>query len=235
MSSGASRFDLPFQWDDGRFVSPFVESTAATIDALCHVVLPTILGRGGDRTAAGAAADTDDCFTFVDLGCGDGRVVAGVAARFPHCTAVGIDLDEALIAAACADERYAAWGDRLHFVVGDIVDASRTAAPTTHVERGHAAARAWVQSADVIFCYLLPEALVTMRPAIEQLTAHWSKHGGVAGGAGYDDESCTAQRHDGGGAGARVRAIVSNLWPVPYLERYAQPWGSAYGLVVYAP
>ena len=168
-----STFELPFGWDDGKFVSPFVtsgpESTLQLVEILQDVAL------------CGPLATLQKC-RIVDLGCGDGTVLHAAVTNISWLSAVGYDLDESLIAKAQAQ-----FGsdDRLRFEVADFVDSFESIASRT----------------DVVFAYLLPEALEILRPGVLKATSHW---GGAASGA----------------AASPIQCIISNRWDIPYLEPF---------------
>ena len=105
---GEAAFPLPFQWDDGVFISPFVATDPDTISGLASLV-----GSAITRNVSSATTSLlPHVITLLDLGCGDGRVVleaaeavaqsAAAGAYGPqvtvrHVSALGLDLDEALI------------------------------------------------------------------------------------------------------------------------------------------
>ena len=75
------------------------------------------------------------CGKFVDLGCGDGRVVLEVCKAFPDIQGLGVDLNAKLI--GCAQERakFAGLAGRAEFIVSDLgdVDLSAVAAVFLYV------------------------------------------------------------------------------------------------------
>ncbi len=194
----ASGFELPFGWDDGHFIAPFVATRVDTLSDVLSALarLPSGALRAGE--------------TFVDAGCGDGRVALFVAqAAFPaavpsvpesescdrddpatpnaaHAVVLGIDLDDQLIDTARA--RAAALGlapPRVSFVCGDIRDAVATLA-----------------AADVVFLYMLPGDVLS--DIVAKVTAHWAAPTGCSSSA----------------MPARCRAVLSNTWPVQCLARF---------------
>ncbi|RNF27575.1 uncharacterized protein Tco025E_00136, partial [Trypanosoma conorhini] len=97
--------ELPFQWDDGKFISPFVASSADALAALAAWMKDSPLlqlQHGG-------------ALRLTDLGCGDGAALLSLSAALCapqgagdhsddvaplQLTVVGLDLDEELVLAA---------------------------------------------------------------------------------------------------------------------------------------
>ena len=110
MAAASEQFELPFQWDDGRFISPFVSTGDSAVVELVRVLEEHQLTGGGN--------------TMVDLGCGDGKVLLGAASKLPSLRCIGFDLDEELV------ERANSKGASLPnagFQTLDIVDAPLSA------------------------------------------------------------------------------------------------------------
>lgn len=90
--------ELPFEWDDGNFISPFVSSSDGDAAALAEWLVPTHLVQAEDSTAVR--------WRVTDLGCGDGAALFAIAAHVQQLwqapsslqiQALGLDLDDALI------------------------------------------------------------------------------------------------------------------------------------------
>ena len=215
-------FPLPFQWDDGVYVSPFVTSSDVAggelVAFLASAASASVARRGSasdnqptGEAAAVAVAERSE-LEFLDLGCGDGRVVHAMAAAsaangeakpaLAFTTCVGLDLDPDLVAAANA-----IWlsvprppsSPKVLFVQGDFL--SEELNPR-------------IASAHVVFCYLLPEALTALRPLFLELTGHWRP------------AAVTSAEEAAGGqlrlprGGRQLQYLITNTWPIPYLASF---------------
>lgn len=93
-----SQFDLPFQWDDGKFVSPFVRSSQESLNALAVFLAPRIreAERQADSLHETVESTSTECkrrstkhhrrevvVRVTDLGCGDGMVVLELVRTLP--------------------------------------------------------------------------------------------------------------------------------------------------------
>jgi hypothetical protein len=165
----AEELDLPFQWDDGVFISPFVRSEDSSATSLVHVL----------RCLAEQEGYSSTSLSFADLGCGDGKVVFRVAADFPSWPCVGYDLDEDLIQRATSSAAALSLDPhRVRFVHSNLLEE-----PTKTFEQHQ-----------VIFMYLLPDALLLLKEKIEALF-HLPT----------------------------TLLMVSNNWTIPYLEEFLVP------------
>ncbi|KEG08822.1 hypothetical protein DQ04_06381000, partial [Trypanosoma grayi] len=95
--------ELPFQWDDGNFISPFVSSSDDAVAALAAWMHDSPL-----------LPPHKDALRLTDLGCGDGQALFALSANLfslrggsshgdaspLQLTVVGLDLDETLVNAA---------------------------------------------------------------------------------------------------------------------------------------
>jgi hypothetical protein len=118
-------FELAFQWDDGTFISPFVATERSAIEGLTEIIRELLLPE-----AQQGEANTfpEKCsIAVLDLGCGDGRVVAQTARSLAHLvekaeigsllrtvnhiSAAGVDLDEELVSVAKASAASSAAGE----------------------------------------------------------------------------------------------------------------------------
>ena len=93
-----------------------------------------------------ALADLRPGETFVDLGCGDGRVLAAAASRGAHV--VGLEFDRDLIRKARA--RLSCYGSRAVVLERDFMKG--------------------IPAADVVFAYLTPTALQRLTPRLRSLS-----------------------------------------------------------------
>nr|CCD14360.1 unnamed protein product [Trypanosoma congolense IL3000] len=148
--------DLPFQWDDGTCISPFVPTTGDSVVELAAWIDRSVLPRSSTCT-----------MRVTDLGCGDGtpllvlcaELFSGRGPKYPlEVMAVGFDIDEGLVAKAkrAADEAASVVPPphilRHNFAVADLRE--------TDIEKYFP-----VDEADghVLFLYLLPDALEIIR------------------------------------------------------------------------
>ena len=210
--SDEAAFPLPFQWDDGVFISPFVATDPETIHGLAGLV-ENLVGFDASPTASSLCD-----ITLIDLGCGDGRVVAHVAAviaqrRLPtvaRISALGLDLDEGLIVKAKSSVAMVDGGEgpivELRFEVQDLLQVSASdvlSKAASSSSRLHSEGRPQQQrDIIVVFAYLLPEALLLLKPLISALVT-------------------------------KVTCVVSNRWDIPYLTPWQRP-AAFPGLNVYA-
>merc|ERR1711920_878942 len=67
------------------------------------------------------ANDDTRCHKFVDLGCGDGRVVLDVCSAFPNCQGIGVDLNAAIVEKAVARAKSRGLGGQCDFRVCDMI------------------------------------------------------------------------------------------------------------------
>ncbi len=86
--------------------------------------------------------------TVYDLGCGDARILVLAAQKY-GARGVGVELDAEVFALARDNVRRQGLEDRITLVRGNLFDAD-------------------LRDADVVALYLLPEALVRLRPKLEQ-------------------------------------------------------------------
>lgn len=161
-------FELPFQWDDGQYVSPFVRSSRDTLDELGHFIAQNL------RCSMSGSHE----IVVTDLGCGDGTALFGIcrALHSKYCdasqsnsaiyavTGYGYDLDADLVDLAsqasssfCADAPLV----RFHFAVRDI--CSMTAVDVL-MEEGTSPPRR-----HVVFVYLLTTALEQLKELVMAL------------------------------------------------------------------
>ncbi|KAG8341634.1 CheR methyltransferase SAM binding domain [Trypanosoma vivax] len=154
--------DLPFQWDDGVCVSPFVASTELSMEMLAQWLdNPSRLGN--THTLA-----------VTDLGCGNGSALLALSSalfklrgevRPLNLSIVGIDIDASLIeaakqAAAAATTTMTTTIPSLHcfkctFEVADLCQLVVEQYFPREEAAGH-----------VLFLYLLPEALDIIRETL---------------------------------------------------------------------
>ncbi|AAZ13107.1 hypothetical protein, conserved [Trypanosoma brucei brucei TREU927] len=148
--------ELPFQWDDGTCISPFVATSNNTLVALSKWLHDVVLQHGENNS-----------LRLTDLGCGDGAALLQLCCELfllqtkscpLHLIAVGVDIDESLItdarrAAADAVAKVPSPHQLQHdFAVADL--------------RGVAVDEYFPLSetdSHVLFLYLLPEALNIIR------------------------------------------------------------------------
>ncbi|ESL09265.1 hypothetical protein TRSC58_03018 [Trypanosoma rangeli SC58] len=159
--------ELPFQWDDGKFISPFVASSADALEVLAAWVKDSPLfqlRRSGS-------------LRLTDLGCGDGAALLSLSAallRTPRgtidhadvpplqLTVVGLDLDGELV--LTARRRAAAMTvpppHRLHctFETADVRHLEVARYFPFSEAGGH-----------VLFLYLLPEGLDAIRATLLEI------------------------------------------------------------------
>lgn len=109
-------------------------------DEVPFVVTPNNVTRAMLDIAAVGPRDT-----LIDLGSGDGRIVVGAAQR--GATALGVELDPALVAKSEAAARAAGVASRARFVQQDLFDTD-------------------LASASVITMYLLQEVNLQLRPRL---------------------------------------------------------------------
>lgn len=203
----ASGFELPFQWDDGTFVSPFVRSSGDTLQEVGQFI-----GQFLERRISSEAAVQPIEIVVTDLGCGDGHalfelcpVIAAHLGRI--CTAEknisirarGVDLDEELIGVANArqppeEQRQTKTSEtsscvvpvRYHFEVADICDMrpDDVASPCAHNNGGGGGVTTTIH---VVFVFLLTTALEQLKSLVLSLLP-------------------------------RVEFFISNSWSVPYLQ-----------------
>jgi 2-polyprenyl-3-methyl-5-hydroxy-6-metoxy-1,4-benzoquinol methylase len=95
------------------------DSGQSVLSSLESSILPLVPGLA-DRLAKG--------LRMLDVGCGRGRIVNRLAARYPRSRFVGMDLSPEAIASA-RDEASAAGLDNTEFVAIDLSDFDRTAEP----------------------------------------------------------------------------------------------------------
>jgi SAM-dependent methyltransferase len=197
------RFVMPFQWEGGNFISPYLSTSDDTIGAVI-AQCRSVLAAGAAATDGGSSALRP---SIADVGCGDGRVVAAVCAAC-DMDGVGYDLDEELVDKA--QEMFGRHSEgRLRFQACDVL----TCAPQVFTRH------------TVLYFYLLDEALLAIRGHVEAATAHWGSGIAVADDGSTEDAVASL---------SRVRCVMSNRWPIPYLEKYLQPSVHP-GLHVYLP
>ncbi|EAN93139.1 hypothetical protein C3747_248g17 [Trypanosoma cruzi] len=158
--------ELPFQWDDGNFISPFLASGDDTLRVLAAWLNDSPLLRFQHGGA----------LRLTDLGCGDGSALLSLSAGLftlrgasgcrdvspLQLTAVGLDLDEELILAARrrAEAVIVPPPHRLHcvFETADVrqLDAAQYF-PLSESSR------------HVLFVYLLPEGLEAIREKLLEI------------------------------------------------------------------
>lgn len=143
----ASEFELPFQWQSGNYISPFVASSDESIAELLGLLKDLFHLNAED--------------TVVDIGSGDGRVLLAVHQQF-QCRCVGLELDEELVTKSkenlIAQQKAAGshfGSDAVSFQVADCTDPKVVSA--------------LVADASVIVAYLLPEGLSSMQAILEPL------------------------------------------------------------------
>mmetsp|Transcript_14089 Transcript_14089/g.16253 ORF Transcript_14089/g.16253 Transcript_14089/m.16253 type:complete len:230 (+) Transcript_14089:51-740(+) len=207
MTEEGTTFDLPFQWDDGTFVSPFVRSAAAGLPPLgLYLTTHMLKGREGHQEQD----EKDEEWVISDLGCGDGTALFGIieemqrqlhasARHGVHIRGVGYDLDAALVEMAIAaapqhcgqfhhhqggSEGQSSSGDLYQFFVQDLGQMS-----ADDVLNGGLLSTTVSLRRHVVFVYLLTSALEVLQDLIEALLA-------------------------------RVEVLISNSWSIPYLEKY---------------
>ncbi|GET88820.1 hypothetical protein, conserved [Leishmania tarentolae] len=125
--------DLPFQWDDGNYISPFVASSEADTEAFGEWLTARYLRPIVQHITASSRSGVDQLcavspayeMRLTDLGCGDATAVLSLAQHlrkgwcnlqgatddFPspdavaslHIILTGIDLDDALLDTAAAN------------------------------------------------------------------------------------------------------------------------------------
>lgn len=211
MAEENSVFELPFQWDDGNFLSPYVASEADGLADLVKVLSdPTMSGRWLDEAGNGAEPPV-----FSDLGCGNGCVVHHVIRTFPSVRGIGFDLDDNLIEVAqkrLAQEPDEGVRSRIKFHVADLRDELPSV----------------MRMSSVAFFYLLPDALELLQEHVEAGTAHWKPVEVAA------SSSPSVNNNDRiTPATSRLRCVVSHRWPIPYLSRFLLPRDSDAPMHVY--
>ena len=151
-----------FDWSAG-YVSPFLPAKDGVLaSALDEVqrMLDEKLPRESEshfRSIAGGGNESSHSqrerpFTVMDLGCGDGRILVEAATRWGRrIRAIGVELDETLVAEARKRAEAADVSDHVTISAGDIFAASSL----------ETAARA-----DVVFLYHLPAALQKLSRAL---------------------------------------------------------------------
>ncbi len=93
-------------------------------------------------------ADLKPGETFVELGCGNGRVCRAVAERFPHAKVVGVELSVAQFVIAY-----------MHTRLSGLKNA--------HIQFGNAF-HADLSNTDVVYMFLMPETYEKIRPKLEK-------------------------------------------------------------------
>jgi SAM-dependent methyltransferase len=218
----ASGFELPFQWDDGTFVSPFVRSSGETLQDVGEFLAEFLIRHVAQLSTETAAVEV----VVTDLGCGDGQALFDlcpkIAAAMKGAVTIplrvfgrGVDLDEDLVAVAAqrvstdgskvmssdAENNNAALTPSLNpaavryaFEVADIcaMSADDIAAPSAD----------HVVRIHIVFVFLLTTALEQLQPLVEKLLPN-------------------------------VEFFVSNSWTVPYLEGTASARGKVGSCFVY--
>lgn len=103
--------------------------------------------------------DNGQSSTFIDLGCGDGRVVTRVCQAFNTCRGVGVDLNRELIDTAIESAQQRGVEDRCDFKTGDMVDVDLSPATIVFLYLPANALRLLVQR---VFprCGLRPGAII---------------------------------------------------------------------------
>jgi hypothetical protein len=204
---GVTVFEMPFQWDDGKFVSPFVVTGQNEVDDLVQLLQsawfanlkPTQTQTNETATPASAeltpqphpSPSPSKLPLFVDLGCGNGCVVAAVVNALPWLRGMGYDLDEHLIDTASktylSSDPTSRIHERLGFEVKDLCESLR----------------GLLADAAIAFVYLLPEALEMLAADITACVRHWGAT------AATDDALCPS-----------LNWVVSHKWDVPCLAQY---------------
>lgn len=192
--------DLPFQWDDGHFISPFVATREEDVEIACewlvsHVIAPKV----HEGTSHGPSMSTATLLRVTDWGCGDGTAllffVKHLVAKWLssdlakavelRVKATGVDLDEDLIATAgihCSPPVAAA--------VPELVEWRWVCEDIRHCNLNDFNRRQAEPLPHILFLYLLPDALEMLKDRINELLLR------------------------------RGCVVLSNRWPVRYLE----PW-----------
>lgn len=101
---------------------------------------------------------------IIDLGCGDGRILIAALRSLPSIErAVGIDLDRALLERAREAAETEGFSDRFELMLGDIVGDEGVRMlggdAEAEAEEREPTVRELMAASDVVFVYLLPEAL----------------------------------------------------------------------------
>ncbi|CAD2220803.1 hypothetical protein AGDE_00759 [Angomonas deanei] len=190
--------ELPFQWDDGNFISPFVRSTEEDMRLLVQHLYDTVWGPQILKSNHGSTFR----LRMVDLGCGDGAALLFLYQsltqlwKAQHSTdgkvlvveVCGIDLDEELVEQACASaqETPESTAVKVSFVFR--TEDVRYCSLDQYFPKFEATAG---DGTDVVlqpllFLYLLPEALEALEKYISEIMN---------------------DRH---------HIVVSNRWTIPY-------------------
>lgn len=214
----ASGFELPFQWDDGTFVSPFVRSSGETLQDVGGFVATSLVKR--IREWASLCSDSRIEVVVTDLGCGDGQALFDLcpkiadtlrrdlsATSLGHASAIppvtvfgrGVDLDEELVTVAnqrVSEEMNKAPTAAYTFEVADIcaMTADSIVTPASGGDN--------VLRIHVVFVFLLTTALEQLEPLITTLLPE-------------------------------VEFFISNSWSVPYLENTTAARGKMGSCFVY--
>lgn len=150
--------ELPFQWDDGVFISPFVASSNETAAAVARWVHERYLYSSSPKA-----------LRLIDLGCGDGAALFGTAEALNSLgvsvQATGIELDEGLVAKAEAEAATRGGpGRSFRFLCADIqtlnLDLYFPLPPAGSAE---------TEPPTVLFLYLLPEALAVLEDSLTRI------------------------------------------------------------------
>lgn len=196
-------FDLPFQWCSGSFISPFIPSSDESIADLC-----TILHTH--------CSPLPQNVTICDLGCGDGRVLLAVAERI-GCRALGLELDDTLVKTSQAKLAGTATNDyaygcnlsaRVRFECCDLLQCPLET----------------FDDVNIIFTYLLPDALELLGPRLLQLIVR------KASPSSCVSETPTSHLKSKT-ACVPLLAIISKTWPIPALSNFLH--GTETGMFIY--
>lgn len=211
-AEGGTTFELPFQWDDGTFVSPFVRSAASGLPPLgqyiathlsTHPPVPTVTtsgreegeGTADDHKAAVVVQDNDnEEWIITDLGCGDGTALFGIVSELTRLLSVKTSNGEPLSHSVTVK----GVGYDLD---SDLVDLAGTLVPPGASDHqyqffvkdlGQVAANdvlmeSAVRCRHVVFVYLLTSALEVLRDLMEDVLR-------------------------------KVELLISNSWSIPYFE-----------------
>ncbi|ORC89126.1 uncharacterized protein TM35_000131300 [Trypanosoma theileri] len=182
--------DLPFQWDDGKFISPFVASSDEALAELSTWMFNALLLPFKQQQSSAT-------LRLTDLGCGDGHALLSLCAHLflrwgtnedsPNASSLqmsvaGLDLDETLIdlAKQRVPSLLVSPPNHLHCVF-EVADVRHC-----EVEQYFPLDE---RCSHVLFLYLLPEGLEIIRDKLLQ-------------------------------AFRRVQFVVSNRWEVPFLSKW---------------
>ncbi|KAG5478761.1 hypothetical protein LSCM1_06165 [Leishmania martiniquensis] len=221
--------DLPFQWDDGNYISPFVAASEADMEAFAEwltarylspiVAHSTASPHGSEEQRCGASQP--HTLMLTDLGCGDATAALSLAkhlrrgwcdlcgstgsaplssgAASLHVVLTGVDLDDALLDAAAANASVFAVSVaspssspvsvEAHLLSQDLHTLDLDAHFPRCAQGGAASLASPTRPPNVLYMYLLPDALALLRERLEAIME-------------------------------RGWLVASNRWPIPGLDAF---------------